>query len=196
MAELKGLVLALSQSHRSPRALLIAANRIISQHLDARSFITVTYAVIDLEARTLTHARAGHCPLIYLPGPEAASRQVQVLMPDGLVLGLKIDDGSHFNRLLHEETLPLGAGDVFVLYTDGITEAMNGEGEWFGDARLGSLLEQHADLPFEELRERILREIAAFVGDAPQQDDMTMLFVKVEGGASTIKGVEAASRPA
>ena len=68
MAELKGLILALSQSHRSPRALLIEANRIISQHLDTRSFITITYAVVDIEARTLTHARAGHCPLMYLPG--------------------------------------------------------------------------------------------------------------------------------
>ena len=60
MAELKGLILALSQAHRSPRELLIHANRIISQHLDTRSFITITYAVVDLEARTLTHARAGH----------------------------------------------------------------------------------------------------------------------------------------
>ena len=52
MAELKGLILALSQSHRSPRALLIEANRIISQHLDTRSFITITYAVVDIEADT------------------------------------------------------------------------------------------------------------------------------------------------
>ena len=48
MAELKGLVLSLSQIHQSPRELLIAANRIIAEHLDARSFITMTYAVIDL----------------------------------------------------------------------------------------------------------------------------------------------------
>ena len=72
MAELKGLMLSLSQLHTSPRELLIAANRIIAQHLDARSFITMTYAVVDLCARTLTYARAGHCPLIYLPGPGAA----------------------------------------------------------------------------------------------------------------------------
>ena len=50
MAELKGLVLSLSQIHTSPRELLIAANRIIAQHLDARSFITMTYAVIDMRA--------------------------------------------------------------------------------------------------------------------------------------------------
>src|SRR5204863_2786284 len=113
MAELKGLILALSQSHRSPRALLIEANRIISQHLDTRSFITITYAVVDLEARTLTHARAGHCPLMYLPGVGGPSRQVQVLLPDGLVLGLKIDNGELFNGLLEEVTLPLDAGDLF-----------------------------------------------------------------------------------
>ena len=69
MAELKGLMLSLSQLHASPRQLLIAANRIISKHLDARSFITMTYAVVDLRARTITLARAGHCPLIYVPGP-------------------------------------------------------------------------------------------------------------------------------
>ena len=67
MAELKGLMLSLSQIHTSPRELLIAANRIIARHLDSRSFITMTYAVIDLRARTMTYARAGHTPLIHLP---------------------------------------------------------------------------------------------------------------------------------
>ena len=68
MAELKGLMLSLSRHHVSPRTLLIEANSIISKHLDARSFITMTYAVVDLRARTMTFARAGHCPLIYVPG--------------------------------------------------------------------------------------------------------------------------------
>jgi sigma-B regulation protein RsbU (phosphoserine phosphatase) len=180
MAELKGVVLALSQAHRSPRQLLIAANRVISQHISTRSFITITYAVVDLETRTLTHARAGHCPLMYLPGDSGGPRQVRALAPDGLVLGLKIDNGERFESLLEEMTLPLGAGDLFVLYTDGISEAMNAEGDCFGDTRLGAIIEDHANLPFEELRERILREIAAFVGSAPQQDDMTMLLLKID----------------
>jgi serine phosphatase RsbU (regulator of sigma subunit) len=182
MAELKGLILSLSQLHRSPRDLLIDANRIISQHLGARSFITITYAVVDLQARTLTHARAGHCPMMYVPGSGRDMRRVQVLSPDGLVLGLRIDErGERFNRLLEEVTLPLAPGDLFVLYTDGIPEAMNAEGDWFGDTRLGAMLEEHADLSSEELRERILREIRAFVGPTPQHDDMTMLLLKVEG---------------
>src|SRR4029450_5135750 len=74
MAELKGLMLSLSQLHSSPRELLISANRIIAQHLDARSFITMTYAVVDMCTRTFTYARAGHCPLIYLPGSGAAEQ--------------------------------------------------------------------------------------------------------------------------
>ncbi|MBM3819838.1 MAG: HAMP domain-containing protein [Acidimicrobiia bacterium] len=180
MAELKGLILALSQLHRSPRQLLIDANRIISRHLDRRSFITITYAVADLEARTLTHARAGHCPLLYRQGEGNGERRVRVLCPDGLVLGLQIDNGDMFTSLLEEVTVPIAGGDLFVLYTDGITEAMNAAGDCFGDQRLGALVEEHGDLPSDELRERILREIRSFVGGAPQQDDMTMLLMRVE----------------
>jgi serine phosphatase RsbU (regulator of sigma subunit) len=186
MAELKGLMLSLSERYSSPRQLLIEANRIISNHLDTRSFITMTYAVIDLRARTLTYARAGHCPLIYLPGSYAAVGGVQILAPDGLVLGLKIDNGEMFERLLQESQLPLGAGDLFVLFTDGISEAMNPSDECFGEGRLGDLIAEHGHMPFEELRERILREIRAFVGTASQHDDMTMLLLKVEEVAARV----------
>src|SRR6188472_4273509 len=83
MAELKGLMLSLSQIHRSPRDLMLQANRIIAANLDARSFITMTYAVIDLDLATMTYARAGHTPLMYVPGPGCnQDRHVQVLAPD------------------------------------------------------------------------------------------------------------------
>jgi serine phosphatase RsbU (regulator of sigma subunit) len=190
MAELKGLVLSLSGIHTSPRALLIAANRIIANNLDARSFITMTYAVIDLRARTMTYARAGHTPLIYKPGPSADSRHVQILAPDGLVLGLKLDNGEMFERLLQEQTIPLCAGDLYVFFTDGITEAMNAGDDCFGEGRLGAILDEHAHLPSEELRERVLREIDAFVGDAPQHDDMTLILLKVDDEAPTERVAE------
>jgi phosphoserine phosphatase RsbU/P len=180
MAELKGIILTLSQRHTSPRQLLINANQIISRHLDTRSFITIIYAVVDLRARTLTYARAGHCPLIYAPGPHATSRAAQILVPDGMVLGLQIDEGQMFERFLEESVVPLGEGDLFLFYTDGMSEAMNTEGECFGDARLASLLERHADLPPAEIRERILREVQAFAGTEVQQDDMTMLLLGVQ----------------
>ena len=101
MAELKGLMLSLSQIHTSPRELMVAANRIIADNLDARSFITMTYAVLDMRARTMTYARAGHTPLIHLtgarpgparadpdprrhgPGPEVRSRREVRRVPGG-----------------------------------------------------------------------------------------------------------------
>jgi serine phosphatase RsbU (regulator of sigma subunit) len=180
MAELKGLVLSLSRIHTSPRELLMAANQIISNNLDSRSFITITYAVVDVRERTMTYARAGHTPLMYVPCGVNGRRQAQVLVPDGLVLGLKLDDSGLFDRLLVEQTINLATGDLCVFYTDGISEAMNAADDCFGEARLGRILEDHANLPSDELRERILREVAAFVGDAPQHDDMTMILLKVE----------------
>jgi sigma-B regulation protein RsbU (phosphoserine phosphatase) len=180
MAELKGLVLSLSRIHGSPRDLLINANRIIADHLDARSFITMTYAVVDLQARTMTYARAGHTPLIYVPGGPAGDDGLRVLAPDGLVLGLKIDKGELFERLLKEDTIPIRAGDLYLFFTDGITEAMNEGDDCFGETRLAHLVREHAHLPSDQLRERVLREIEAFVGAAPQHDDMTMILLRVE----------------
>ncbi len=181
MAELKGLVLALSQRYESPRELLIEVNRIISEHLDSRSFITITYAVIDLHAGTMTFCRAGHTPLIFLPGPSSRRPSAKVLTPNGMVLGLRIDGAADkFAELLEQERVELSPGDVIVLYTDGITEAMNPNSDLFGESRLSRIVEEHGHLDSDELRERIMREIEAFVGSADQHDDMTMILLKVD----------------
>jgi phosphoserine phosphatase RsbU/P len=181
MAELKGLVLALSQMYQSPRQLLIEVNRIISEHLDSRSFITMTYAVIDPQRGLMTFCRAGHTPLIFLPGPSLSAPAAQVLTPNGMVLGLSIDGAAEkFEELLEEERIDLSSGDVIVLYTDGITEAMNLQSDLFGESRLSRIVEEHGHLESGELRERIMREVEAFVGEADQHDDMTMILLKVD----------------
>jgi serine phosphatase RsbU (regulator of sigma subunit) len=129
----------------------------------------------------MTYARAGHTPLMFVPGPESrGDRSVRVLAPDGLVLGLNLDNGEMFERLLEEETISLRRGDLAVFFTDGVTEAMNDADDFFGEGRLGRLVEQHADLSSDELRERVLSEVTAFVDGAPQHDDMTMILLKVE----------------
>jgi sigma-B regulation protein RsbU (phosphoserine phosphatase) len=187
MAELKGLVLSLSQIYQSPRQLLIEANRILSDNLDSRSFITMTYAVIDVPNSVMTYARAGHTPLIYLPATGSRKR-AQILIPNGMVLGLRIDGAAaKFAELLEEVQIPLSTGDVILFYTDGITEAMNTASDLFGEARLSRILEEHSHLDSGELRERILREVEAFVGTADQHDDMTMILIKVEDAAAAVK---------
>jgi sigma-B regulation protein RsbU (phosphoserine phosphatase) len=176
MAELKGLMLALSHSERSPRRLLIDVNRRLADQLDNRSFITMTYAVIDLEAGTLTSARAGHTPLIV-----ASHGESEVIVSDGMVLGLRLPGaGQRFEELLCEHTRPLHPGDVIVLYTDGITEAMDADGELFGDAALARVLASQHHLDAAGIRERVLRDVKAFVGDAEPHDDMTMVVIKID----------------
>jgi phosphoserine phosphatase RsbU/P len=175
MAELKGLMLALSHQQHSPRQLLIDVNRLLAEHLDNRSFITATYAIIDLEAATLTLARAGHTPTIVVSAGAS-----HLITPEGMVLGLRLPGaGERFEKMLCEHSQQLSPGDVIVMYTDGITEAMDSEGELFGDTALAHLLASQQHLDAAGIRERVLREVKAFVGDAEPHDDMTMVVIKI-----------------
>jgi serine phosphatase RsbU (regulator of sigma subunit)/energy-coupling factor transporter transmembrane protein EcfT len=179
MAELKGLMLSLSRIHTSPRALLIEANEIIKYHLDSRSFITMTYVVIDRRSGTLTCARAGHTPFLRIARGGGESR-VDVLAPDGMVLGLNLDRGERFERYLEELALPVAGGDLFLFFTDGVSEAMDAEGECFGESRLVTFLAENADRTPEEIRDRLMEEVAAFVHGEPQHDDLTMVILKID----------------
>ena len=96
------------------------------------------------------------------------------------VPGFRFDDGQTFERLLEEATLPIAPGDLFLLYTDGLTEAMNPAGDFFGEDRLSALVQSNGTAPFHQLRDEILSAISTFVGPAEQQDDMTMLLLRVQ----------------
>ena len=179
MAELKGLMLSLTRIHTSPRELLIEANEIIKHHLDSRSFITMSYAVVDRAAGTLTCARAGHTPFMRITRDFEGAAVVDVLAPDGMVLGLNLDRGERFARYLEEVTLPAAAGDTFFFFTDGVSEAMDAGGECFGESRISAFLAQNADLPPESLRDRLVDEVASFVQGQPQHDDITMVILRI-----------------
>ena len=85
-----------------------------------------------------------------------------------------------FERPCVEETIPLQPGDLYLFFTDGISEAMNAHDDCSASRGSAGWSRRTPHLPSEELRERVLREIAAFVGDAPQHDDMTMILLKVD----------------
>ncbi|MFQ5793028.1 MAG: PP2C family protein-serine/threonine phosphatase, partial [Acidobacteriota bacterium] len=176
MAELKGLVLSLSQIYDSPRKLLIEANKILAANLDSRSFITMAYAVLDMNEGKMTFARAGHNPILQLSADGEGAR-TRVLAPEGL--GLALDRTGRFEQILAEESLALRAGDLFMFFTDGLSEAMNRDADLFGESRLREILERHSQLSLEDLREKIIDEIFTFAEGEDQQDDMTMVLVKV-----------------
>ena len=184
MAQLKVIVQSLSRLHHEPKAFLTAVNKVVSANLDGKSFITMSYGVIDVERREMTFARAGHCPLIHVPANQPAGmRKSRMLVPDGLVVGLQIDDGTMFDSILQEQTIALAPGDLIVWFTDGISETMNEAFDCFGEQRLAKVVEQYAHLPFDQLRSYILAELRAFAGGADQHDDMTMILMKIEPAA-------------
>jgi serine phosphatase RsbU (regulator of sigma subunit) len=181
MAQLKVIVQSLARLHHEPKEFLIAVNKVVSANLDGKSFITMSYGVIDVERREMTFARAGHCPLIHVPANQPAGmRKARLLVPDGLVVGLNIDDGTLFESILQEQTISLAPGDLIVWFTDGISETMNEAFDCFGEHRLAQVVEQYAHLPFDQLRSYILAELRAFAGGADQHDDMTMILMKIE----------------
>jgi sigma-B regulation protein RsbU (phosphoserine phosphatase) len=183
MAQLKVLVQSLARTHPSPREFLKAVNRVVVDNIDSKSFITMSYGVIDFETRSMTLARAGHCPLIRVPGAAPAGmRRAEMVAPDGLVLGLKIDDGAMFDAMIQEVTIPLASEDLVVFFTDGISETMNEAFDCYGENRLAKVLEQYAHLPFDQLRSFIFADLRSFAGAADQHDDMTMILLKIEEG--------------
>jgi serine phosphatase RsbU (regulator of sigma subunit) len=154
---------------------LSRVNRLLAEHLDNRSFITMTYAVFDFEARTLTLARAGHTPMVHVSDSRA-----DVIAPPGMVLGLRLPGADRlFDTVLEERTIPLAPGDVIVLYTDGVTEAADANGDLFGDEGLARVVASQATQGAAAIRERVLRDVQAFVGQAEPHDDMTMVILKV-----------------
>jgi sigma-B regulation protein RsbU (phosphoserine phosphatase) len=135
----------------------------------------MTYAVFDMAARRMSYARGGHSPGIQL---EAATGRTRLLGAPGLGLGL--DEGRRFDEILREDELPLAPGDVFVFFTDGLSEALNPEAELFGEPRLMRVIEEGAALETEELKQRILEALRSFAGGVALHDDMTLVVLKVQ----------------
>lgn len=178
MAELKGLMQALSRAHDSPRQVLVEANRVLHDTLDSRTFITITYGVFDSAERTVTFARAGHSPVIRLRPNAGEWPASDALAPDGL--GVALDPGPVFDSVLKEQTESLESGETWLLYTDGVSEAMNAESDMFGEERLMRLLEDNAFAPPAELQQTVEDAVLRFTGAETQTDDLTMVLVRVD----------------
>ena len=177
MAELKGLMLALSRIHESPRKVLVEANGVLHDALDSRTFITITYAVFDSAEGRVTFARAGHSPLLHLIQRDGQWPRSEALAPPGL--GLALDPGPMFDQILEERSEPLHGGETWLFFTDGVSEAMNAASDMFGEERLMRLLEEGADLPPADLQRTVEDAVLAFTGAETHADDLTMVLVRV-----------------
>lgn len=155
--------------HPDPALVMRDANNIIAQNAKSGMFVTLFYGVLSEQNRTLTYVNAGHNPPLVFRRQDGS---IVRLTPTGMFLG----------GLEHQEyksgTVDIGPGDIAILYTDGITEAVNGSGELFGEERLKLIIRSQADLPAAGIIEKVFQSVACFVGDRPQSDDITVMVVK------------------
>ena len=135
--------------------------------------MTAFYAILDPSAKTLTYSRAGHNPPRLARGDQVLSLEEVGGLPMGLV-----EDQS-----FEEVTIPLETGDLLLLYTDGITEAMpaTASAEVFGVGRLDALLTGCHSGSAEDCIDGVRKAVAEFCQGAPPGDDQTLIAVRVTG---------------
>ena len=168
MANLQASFRAFAEEGVSPGALCGKLHGVISNNVATEKFVTFCYCTINAENR-LTYASAGHCPPLLLRGPEEAIS----LNEGGTPLGILP------SKEYRDTEVQLEVGDRLVLYTDGLTEAMNAEEQEFGAARLVEIGKRNRALGATELLEVIRKEVAGYSGGS-FQDDFTLVVVAVK----------------
>ncbi|HVN54007.1 MAG TPA: SpoIIE family protein phosphatase [Anaerolineaceae bacterium] len=171
MALSRSLILAEAHRTVSPRDTLLQVNHLLLELAESPQFVAVFYGVIEQSTDKMVYARAGHeRPLILRKG------QIIPLAGRGTVLGMLNE--SEVN--LSEEEIFLLPGDRLVCYTDGLVDAVNTNGEFFGVDRFLEAVKSCQHLPLNEIGLRLIEEISRFQGSAPQFDDMTLLLVELK----------------
>lgn len=172
MAQLKGMLLHLSENIESPKKLLIELNAKLYRSIQRNAFITMAYAVIDAGKNKISIARAGHNPIMVLD----RNGQYQYLTPSGIGLGL--DNGSVFTDRIEEIEYDLKDVQTMLFYTDGMTELMNENNEQFGENRLLEIIKTSQRFRAPEIKDKLLKEAEIFRGGKPVHDDITLIILK------------------
>ncbi|MCP4213595.1 MAG: PP2C family protein-serine/threonine phosphatase, partial [bacterium] len=173
MTMVKGIIKTLAKKEERPAALLTDANEIFCENSAGNVFITIIYGIFDLKEKKLTIASAGHNPLIIW---KSKQKKIELVNPRGIALGLAKETRCH--ALIEEKNVLFDDGDIFVFYTDGVSEAMNLKGDVFGEERLCKIIEESAASSPAAIQQNIIDAVADFSGKAPQHDDFTMVVVK------------------
>ncbi len=171
MALTRSLIRAEARRSFSPQEVLLSVHRLLLEISQANMFVTVFYGVLDLSSSRLHYTRAGHDrPLHVRPG----SGECWFLQADGMFLGL-VDPVS-----LEEVSLGLEPGDLLVLYTDGLTDALSIEGERFGGERLQHTICDAAAGSPQEVCDSVFHRVEQFQTGVEQFDDMALLVARVD----------------
>jgi sigma-B regulation protein RsbU (phosphoserine phosphatase) len=198
----------LTSADRSLSDVVSAMNRLLQRSTGEGSYATFFLAQFDKATRSLTYVNAGHNPpmlvrdtlvslreagaLADVPAtprvlsnrvPGASAGLVVSVAEEPVVSRLTVGGpiiGTFLNGPYPQETIQLQSGDTLVVYTDGVTEALNPAGVEFGEENLRSIVVESLDLPARALAARVIAKVLEWQGQAAQHDDITLIVVKVK----------------
>ena len=165
---LKGTAIGISE----PGKVLRDVNDLLYEENDTFMFVTVIYAVYSPETGRFVYANGGHNPPLIIHSDGSST----LLPPIG---GIALGIAPHIN--FDQDTVFLNPGDTLMLYTDGITEAMNADREEFGMERMRQVFAERPPINSREATEMIFEAVHKFAGDTPQSDDITCLTISRTG---------------
>jgi sigma-B regulation protein RsbU (phosphoserine phosphatase) len=154
--------------------MLSELNRVLSANLAEDMFITMLYMIFNTHTRELKFARAGHeRPVL----KHAGQSTPEALDSAGIAIGLA--DAEIFDGAIRDASIQLASGDVIVVYTDGITEALNEKNEEWGTAPLLQTIDAETSGGVDALIQAVRSQLARHIGAQQQYDDMTLLALEV-----------------
>ena len=173
MAICRSVLRAEAVRNPSPADVLRKVNRQLYPDIKEDMFISMAYLILDHERNGITLARAGHdAPLLY----KQESQTVTPVKSPGMVVG--IDSGNVFDRLTADFAIRLERDDCLVLYTDGVTEALNTEGDEFGLERTIQAVRASASNGAPAIVKQLIGDVRNFTGSHPQNDDITLIAIR------------------
>ncbi len=172
MAMTRTALRLLATSDASPAEVIRRLNAQLYPDIREDMFISLAYVEIGRNSGELRLVRAGHdAPLLY----RKATGAVTLVKPPGMAVG--IDSGGAFNRVTNDFSLSLEPGDCLVLYTDGVTEAQDRNGEEFGLEAMIRSVQASASEGAAGIVQRVTSDVKAFIGDQPPHDDITLITI-------------------
>lgn len=168
----KGALTSRLESGDDISTVLASVNRTIKGSSQANMFVSMVLARLSPTNRTVQILRAGHNPPLLV----RSSGESRWIAPSGIALGLA--KGAVFERSNKIEEVALGSGDLLILYSDGLTEAMNASVQEYGEDRLNGVVTSNRSCTAEEVKAAILDDVRNFRGGAEVNDDLTLVVIR------------------
>ncbi len=173
-----------ARGNRSSSSVLGKVNQHVTADMKRGMFVTMFYIILDSRNRSINFSSAGHNPMILY---REKTKEVYFLKPKGFPVGIDLPEADMFEKSMALQKVSLEKNDMLVIYTDGITEAMNPESDQFGEDRLTKVIKENSHLTPAEFVEKLNEAVAQFTRGAEQNDDITVVAIKEKMKAENVE---------